>query len=385
MLNLQGWLYGLPYWPVERLFGVVVAWNSVVLLSYVLAGGATCWWLRSLGLQRGAALLGGLAFALAPYRVMQSTGHLLGMMAFLLPLALLGFERGRDGEVALAHARRCGARRRPAHGTASPRARRDPLRARLCAVARAGAPRARRRSDGRRPRGGGRPRRPARGDQRLGRVGRPLAAARWPRLLGRLERLRVAPRRPARGVHAARLADAAPGRGGLRGADRAALAAGLPRCSGIGVDRRRPCSRSAPTSRCTSSSGTTSRRSATRASRSGSCRSPASRSPRWPRSPSTSCARPCSPHWRSWRSRRRPPRRRVPLPAGKGGHGERRVHGAALDGAPVGCSSCRSSSPSASTAPSTSRTASRRRASGRAATRARRREAPSGSPASSSR
>jgi hypothetical protein len=98
VLNLQGWLYGLPYWPVERLFGAVVAWNATVLLSYVLAGGATCWWLRSLGLQRGAALVGGLAFALAPYRVMQSTGHLLGMMAFLLPLALLGFERGRDGE-----------------------------------------------------------------------------------------------------------------------------------------------------------------------------------------------------------------------------------------------------------------------------------------------
>jgi hypothetical protein len=98
VLNLQGWLYGLPYWPVERLFGAVVAWNVVVLLSYVLAGGATCWWLRSLGLQRAAALAGGLAFALAPYRVMQSTGHLLGLMAFLLPLALLGFERGRHGE-----------------------------------------------------------------------------------------------------------------------------------------------------------------------------------------------------------------------------------------------------------------------------------------------
>ncbi len=98
VLNLQGWLYGLPYWPVERLFGQVVAWNWIVLLSYVVAGGATCWWLRSLGLERGAALAGGLAFALAPYRVMQSTGHLLGLMAFLLPLALVGFERGRDGD-----------------------------------------------------------------------------------------------------------------------------------------------------------------------------------------------------------------------------------------------------------------------------------------------
>jgi hypothetical protein len=98
VLNLQGWLFGLPYWPVDRLFGAVVAWNTIVLLSYVTAGGATCWWLRSLGVGRGAALLGGLVFALAPYRVIQSTGHLLGMMAFLIPLALVGFERGRDGE-----------------------------------------------------------------------------------------------------------------------------------------------------------------------------------------------------------------------------------------------------------------------------------------------
>jgi hypothetical protein len=97
-LNLQGWLFGVPYWPVERAFGAVVAWNVFVLVSYVLAGGAACWWLRSLGLERGAALVGGLAFALAPYRVAQSTGHLLGPVSVLLPLALLGFERGRDGD-----------------------------------------------------------------------------------------------------------------------------------------------------------------------------------------------------------------------------------------------------------------------------------------------
>ena len=33
------------------------------------AGGLACWWLRELGVPRGAALAGGLAFALAPYRV----------------------------------------------------------------------------------------------------------------------------------------------------------------------------------------------------------------------------------------------------------------------------------------------------------------------------
>jgi hypothetical protein len=93
--NVQGWLLGLPYWPLDRLLGHVWAYNLVVLLSFVAAGGLTCWWLRALGLGRGAALAGGLVFALAPYRVGQSTGHLLGLVSFLLPGMLLALERRR--------------------------------------------------------------------------------------------------------------------------------------------------------------------------------------------------------------------------------------------------------------------------------------------------
>ena len=95
--NLQGWLFGLPYWPLEAILGTVGAWNAFVLLSYVLAGGLACAWLRAFGLGRTAALAGGLAFALAPYRVAQSTGHLLGPISALLPLALLGVELARRG------------------------------------------------------------------------------------------------------------------------------------------------------------------------------------------------------------------------------------------------------------------------------------------------
>ena len=57
---------------------------------------------RALGLARSAALAGGLVFALAPYRVGQSTGHLLGLIAFLLPAALLALERRRYVLAALA-------------------------------------------------------------------------------------------------------------------------------------------------------------------------------------------------------------------------------------------------------------------------------------------
>jgi hypothetical protein len=99
-MNLQGLVFGLPYWPLERTLGAVGAWNAFILLSYLLAGGLACAWLRALGLPRGAALAGGLVFALAPYRVAQSTGHMLGPVSALLALALYGLERARSGGVA---------------------------------------------------------------------------------------------------------------------------------------------------------------------------------------------------------------------------------------------------------------------------------------------
>ena len=75
----------------------MLAWNAFVLLSFVGAGAAAFAWLRELGLARGPALAGGLAFEIAPYRAAQSTGHLLGPISICLPLALWAFERGRRG------------------------------------------------------------------------------------------------------------------------------------------------------------------------------------------------------------------------------------------------------------------------------------------------
>jgi hypothetical protein len=92
--NYAGWPFGLVFWPLGALFGIVRGWNAFVLLGYLAAGGLACAWLRSLGLPREAALVGGLAFAIAPYRAAQSTGHLLGPISMLLPLALYSIERG---------------------------------------------------------------------------------------------------------------------------------------------------------------------------------------------------------------------------------------------------------------------------------------------------
>ena len=95
-VNVAGWPFGAVWPPLEAVLGRVGAWNAFVVLGYLAAGGATALWLRALGLPRGAALVGGLAFALAPYRVAQSAmGHLLAWAALLLPLALWAWERRR--------------------------------------------------------------------------------------------------------------------------------------------------------------------------------------------------------------------------------------------------------------------------------------------------
>jgi hypothetical protein len=96
-VNFGGWPFGLPFWPLDAAFGPVVAWNLLLLLTYLAAGGFAYLWLRELALPRGAALVGGLAFELAPYRVAQSAGHLRGMVAVLLPLGLWALERSRRG------------------------------------------------------------------------------------------------------------------------------------------------------------------------------------------------------------------------------------------------------------------------------------------------
>jgi hypothetical protein len=95
--NFPGWPFGIVFWPLGALLGLVGGWNALQLVCYCLAGLAACAWLRELGLPRGPALAGGLAFAIAPYRVEQSVGHLLGPISMLLPVSLWAFERARKG------------------------------------------------------------------------------------------------------------------------------------------------------------------------------------------------------------------------------------------------------------------------------------------------
>jgi hypothetical protein len=95
--NFAGWPFGLPFWPLDAAFGPVVGWNLLQLLVYVAAGLLACAWLRELGLPRAPAVAGGLVFAIAPYRVAQSVGHLLGPISIVLPLMLWSIDRARRG------------------------------------------------------------------------------------------------------------------------------------------------------------------------------------------------------------------------------------------------------------------------------------------------
>jgi hypothetical protein len=93
-INFAGWPFGVVFGPLHGLLGTVVAWNVFVLLGYLGAGGLAFLWLRSLGLGVGASLVGGLVFALAPYRAVQAgAGHLLAWISMLLPLAFWAWER----------------------------------------------------------------------------------------------------------------------------------------------------------------------------------------------------------------------------------------------------------------------------------------------------
>lgn len=103
-LNINGWPFGLPFWPLDALFGPVVAWNVLLLACIVGAGLATFGWLRALELPPSAAALGGLVFAIAPYRLSQSSGHLIGWLAIFIPVALWAFERSRAASGPRTHA-----------------------------------------------------------------------------------------------------------------------------------------------------------------------------------------------------------------------------------------------------------------------------------------
>lgn len=75
-------------WPIALLTGrTAPAYNSLVVLSFVLSGWFTYRLARGMGLSRAASFLGGLAFAFGPYRY-ANLGNLNQMQTQFLPLGI---------------------------------------------------------------------------------------------------------------------------------------------------------------------------------------------------------------------------------------------------------------------------------------------------------
>jgi hypothetical protein len=95
---LRVWTYYVPVslvYLVLTPLGDFVAYNGLVLLSYGLAALAMFYLARNLVGQAAPALVAAAVFALAPYRhAVLIGGHPAGSAFFLLPIVLLGVERG---------------------------------------------------------------------------------------------------------------------------------------------------------------------------------------------------------------------------------------------------------------------------------------------------
>jgi hypothetical protein len=98
----------LPAAFLAARFGLFTAYNTMVLLSFVLAAGASYRLARRLGASPAGAALGAFVFAFAPQRMARALGHLNLLAIGWLPLALEGLllasretGRRREGGVVL--------------------------------------------------------------------------------------------------------------------------------------------------------------------------------------------------------------------------------------------------------------------------------------------
>jgi hypothetical protein len=86
--------------PVTQLFGAVAGYNALIVLAHVLSGVFTYLWVRRLTGSTFGGLVAGLAFMLAPFRLLRSFGHLNLVSTYPLPLFFWALDtalRGRPG------------------------------------------------------------------------------------------------------------------------------------------------------------------------------------------------------------------------------------------------------------------------------------------------
>ena len=78
--------------PLTTFWGPVVAYNSLILLSFILSGFATYLWVWRLTGSYAAGFIAGVVFAFSPYRMAHLPGHLPLMATQWLPFSLYALE-----------------------------------------------------------------------------------------------------------------------------------------------------------------------------------------------------------------------------------------------------------------------------------------------------
>lgn len=98
MAVIFGWPIVVATLPVSLAWGPVAAYNAAVYMGFLLAALFAAAWGRSLGLSLVAAGATGLAFAFAPFRVVQSVGHANALLAWMFPVLACCLERALRGD-----------------------------------------------------------------------------------------------------------------------------------------------------------------------------------------------------------------------------------------------------------------------------------------------
>lgn len=84
--------------PLTVIWGPVVAYNVMLLFSFVMTGLGTYFWVARLTSSRAAGLVAGTVAAFLPYRFAHLPGHLHMMTTQWIPWCLYAFERFRDSK-----------------------------------------------------------------------------------------------------------------------------------------------------------------------------------------------------------------------------------------------------------------------------------------------
>lgn len=83
---ITAFLFVMPFWLLTKVFGAVVAWNTIIFVSFWLCGVAMYYLAKRISGSRMAALWAGVAYAFLPMHQYKAFGHIAYVMTFVFVL-----------------------------------------------------------------------------------------------------------------------------------------------------------------------------------------------------------------------------------------------------------------------------------------------------------